>query len=458
MKAKYIYYLVIALFAASCKPEIDEFQPSPGNVDFSSYVAVGNSLTAGYADNALYKSGQENGWASILAQQLATVGTKSNFKIPYMPDDNGVGFKNGQPVTKMVMGYSTDCNGETSLSPVLADPNADPQQLLEELTKSVAGTGPFNNIGVPGIKVQHLWYPGLGMLNPYYGRFAENPQTDVLIEEAPKVNPTFFSLWIGNNDVLGFATSGGAGDTITSPEVFEQAFNATVQYLTSLTTKGVIANIPSITAVPFFTTVPYNPIPLTQDQADALNQAYAPYNQAMEANGLPYRIEWKRGFNPIVIWDKFMPLPQPFEQYKFRQITENELVLFTIPQDSLKCAQWGTAKPVPDQYVLTTDEIKMINDAVTAFNDIIKNAAEENGLAFVDMYSELELAKNGVKQDGVFFTTSYITGNIFSTDGVHLTPQGNAFVADMFIDAINNTYGSNIPKVPVSIYPAIEMP
>jgi hypothetical protein len=27
--------------------------------------------------------------------------------------------------------------------------------------------------------------------------------------------PTFFSLWIGNNDVLGYATTGGDGSSIT---------------------------------------------------------------------------------------------------------------------------------------------------------------------------------------------------------------------------------------------------
>ena len=51
--------------------------------------------------------------------------------------------------------------------------------------------------------------PGYGMLNPYYGRFATNPQTDKIIDEPAKVNPTFFQFWLGGNDILGYATSGG---------------------------------------------------------------------------------------------------------------------------------------------------------------------------------------------------------------------------------------------------------
>lgn len=457
MKTKYLYFLVLLAFMASCTPELDEFKPSNGDADFTSYVAVGNSLTAGYADGALYKSGQEYGWANILAQQLKSVGMQGEFKIPFMPDDEGVGFRGLHPVTKMVMGYSTDCNGNTSMAPVLANPQANPNDLLAKLMASVADQGPFNNIGVPGIKVAHLLAPGLGLLNPFYGRFAANPASDVLIDEAGKVNPTFFSLWIGNNDVLGYATSGGADDSITQTPIFEGALQAVITKLTSLTPKGVVANIPTITAIPFLNTVPYNPIKLTKEQADLLNNAYKPYNDGMEGAGLPYRIYWEEGYNPMVIWDKYM-LDVPFPQYRFRQIKEGELVTLTIPQDSLKCAQWGTAKPVPDEYVLTEPEIEEVENAITTFNNIIKEMADQNGLAYVDMAAELEKAKKGVVVDGVTLSTQYVTGNIFSTDGVHLTPQGNAYVANLFIDAINKKYGSNIPKVMISNYPTIELP
>jgi len=459
MKAKYIFYVAILAFMASCKPEINNFEPNSGSADFTSYVAVGNSLTAGYADGALYKSGQETGWANILAQQLKTVGMQGTFKIPLMPDDMGVGISGGVPVTKRVLGYSTDCLGNTSLAPVLANPNADPSELLTKLITSVADQGPFNNIGVPGIKVGHLLYPGLGLLNPYYGRFAENPFSDVLIDEADKVNPTFFSLWVGNNDVLGYSASGGTGDTITNPVLFEMAYKAVIAHLTAIANQGVVANIPDVTSIPFFTTVPYNAIKLTTDQADALNQAYSPYNTVMEGAGLPYRINWKKGENPMVIWDKDMPLPEIFSQYKFRQIKEGELITMVIPQDSLKCAKWGTVKPVPDHYVLTENEISKVREATTAYNNTIKSMADHYGLAYVDMAAYMDkLSTEGLTVDGVTFTGEYVTGNSFSTDGVHLSPQGNALIANLFIKAINEKYGANIPEVAVSQYPALQLP
>ena len=459
MKRRYIYYVAIIAVLVSCKPQVNEFEPSSGDADFSSYVAVGNSLTAGYADGALYKSGQEFGWTNILAQQLKAVGREGEFKIPYMPDDLGVGFAGGIPTTKLVFGYTTDCNGSVSMGPVLADPNANPTDLMAKVLKSVADEGPYNNIGVPGIKVSHLLMPGYGVFNPYYGRFADNSLTDVLIDEADKVNPTFFSLWVGNNDVLGYSLSGGAGDTITSPALFAVAYNAVISHLTTLAGKGVVANIPYVTDIPFFTTVPYNAVKLSADQAAALNQAYDLYNQTMTDADLPYRIKWSEGDNPMVIWDKEMPLPDAFAPFKFRQIEEGELVTLVIPQDSIKCAKWGTVKPVPDRYILTKSEIAKVYDATDAYNATIRAAAEQYGLAFVDMVAYMEVLRSeGMVSDGVVFSTTYGTGNTFSTDAVHFAPQGNALVANMFIKAINEKYGSKIPQVAVSEYPGLVLP
>jgi hypothetical protein len=79
-------------------------------------------------------------------------------------------------------------------------------------------SGPFNNLGIPGAKSYHLMAPGYGnvagvaqgLANPYFARFASSAGTTVL-EDALAQDPTFFSLWIGNNDVLLYATAGGAG-------------------------------------------------------------------------------------------------------------------------------------------------------------------------------------------------------------------------------------------------------
>lgn len=144
---------------------------------------------------------------------------------------------------------------------------------------------------------------------------------------------------------------------------------------------------------------------------------------------------------------------------KIRQINADELVLLTIPQDSIKCAYWGSQKPIPDQYILTSSEIAKITAATDAYNYTILNAAKNHNLALVDVNRVMkQIAETGLVVDGVPFTNVFVRGNGFSTDGIHLTPQGNALVANLFIDAINATYNATIPKVNVAEYNAVLLP
>ena len=68
-------FAFLAVGLVSCDPEFDSPVTddgfySNGTADFSNFVAVGNSLTAGYADGALYIVGQENSFPNILANQF----------------------------------------------------------------------------------------------------------------------------------------------------------------------------------------------------------------------------------------------------------------------------------------------------------------------------------------------------------------------------------------------------
>jgi len=442
MQYRYILFIGLLGILYSCEPELEDYSTSNGNADFSTYVALGNSLTAGYADGALYNSAQSTSYPAILAQQFAKAGGGS-FAQPVVNSEYGV-FDG-----KLILGYSTDCLGTTSLAPVMDE-------------GSVDGPAPVgyqvNNLGVPGAKSSHLLAPGYGTLNPYFGRFASEPMASV-VGDAMAMNPTFFTLWIGNNDVLGYSTSGGVGDTITGQMWFAAYLNATLETLTSGGAKGAIANIPEVSAIPFFNTVPYNALPLQeQGQVDALNEGYDPYNQLMEANGLPYRINFTLGYNPLVIMDDAMPLPPAFEQFKFRQISEDELILLTIPQDSIKCAGWGSQVPVEGQYVLTETELDNIDAAITGYNQTISTLAAQYNVALVDMNAEFNKLKTGIISDGVTLNTSFITGNAFSLDGVHGTPMGYSHVANIFVNAINSKYGSTFPTVSITGYTANILP
>jgi len=66
--------------------------------------------------------------------------------------------------------------------------------------------------------------------------------------------------------------------------------------------------------------------------------------------------------------------------------------------------------------------------------------------------------KTGYNYNGIHISAAFITGNAFSLDGVHLTPMGNAIVANLFIDAINAKYNSKVPKVDISLYRGVKYP
>ncbi len=435
---KYRYILLFSLLGLlfACQPEIkDEFTYSSGSADFKTYVAVGNSLTAGYSNGALYHSSQANSYPSIIAEQMKKAGG-GEFKQPVVTSEYGV------LPGKLELGYKTDCLGNTSMGPV-------PAQGTPEGIDPIGYT--VNNMGVPGAKSFHLLAPGygnpagvpLGLANPYYARFATAPDATV-IGDAAAMNPTFFTLWIGNNDVLGYATGGGTGDWITGQDTLAGTIDAILQNLTANGAKGVIANLPDIMAAPFFTfmqtKIPYNGLVLTrQGQVDSLNFAY-------QQLGITFSL----GQNPFIVEDATTGYP--------RQMKETDIFLLTLPTDSMQCFGYGSAVPIPHKYILDENEKNNVDVAIEGYNATIAALAAKYDLALVDIHSYLNEIKNGVVYDGVSFSATYITGNAFSLDGVHLTQQGYALVANQFIMAINAKFGANLPTVSVTNYKANELP
>lgn len=435
---------------ASCKPELDSPEADKGSMDPTHYVAIGNSITSGFADGALYYDGQQASYANILAEQLKLVGG-GEFKQPLVSASSvGVGSSGN---ARLVLGYSTDCRGTTSLAP---KPLAASGDLSIFASNIYASAGPFNNMGVPGAKAITTVYPGYGNpaagagnYNPFFTRMASNPTSASILADAAAQRPTFFSMFIGNNDVLAYALAGGAADAITpsagSPGVgFDASIDLIVSTMTANGAKGVIANVPDVTSLPYFTTVPYNGLKLDAPTAAYLTSVYA-------GAGLPYTFH--EGENPFIIADATVP-------GGLRPIHSNELILLSVPQDSLKCALWGASpmKPIPNQYVLTTSEINNIENAVAAYNSKLSSVASAKGFAFVDVNGFLRNAKTGITYNGVNVNTEFVTGGAFSLDGFHLTPFGSAMLANEFIKSINSTYGATIPQVDANKYKGITFP
>ena len=319
-------------------------------------------------------------------------------------------------------------------------------------TSVYSSQGPFNNMGVPGARVITAVAPGYGnpangtgYYNPFFTRMASNPATASMLTDAIALDPTFFSVFLGNNDVLAYALAGAASDAITPSAGaigvgFDASITAIVNGLSANGAKGVIANIPDITSLPYFTTVPYNGLALRQGQADSLNAALG---------GL---FTFQAGNNEFIIEDTSVAF------IGSRKIKPGELILLDVPLDKIKCNGMGTLTPIPNKYVLTTAEITSIQNAISAYNASIKSLADAKGLAFVDVNSFLRTAQKGIEYNGITLNSNFVTGGAFSLDGIHLNPIGQALLANEFIKAINSKFGSSIPQVDATKYRGIIFP
>lgn len=447
---------MLALFAGvlltSCDPEIDSPDPTSGNADFETYVALGNSLTAGFTDGALYLEGQQSSYPAILAQQFALVGGDQSFTQPLMPAGKSIGSPrpNAQGQFEVpqrrILAIAPDCKNVPGLSPVEAGtPGAFPQAFFET---APTVQGPYNNLGVPGAKSIHLLAPGYGnpaglangTANPFFVRFASSAGTSVLADALAQ-NPTFFTLWIGNNDVLGYALAGGvpvAGekDYPTDKTQFAGAINLLATQLTAGGAKGAMGNIPDITKIPFFTTVPYNGLVLDATQAAQLTAAYGG------------AVTFQAGQNPFIIREDGVTRP----------IKSTEYILLTIPQNDIKCKGLGSITPIDDKYVISETELATIRDYTSSYNASIASVAQSKGLALADFNSYMNRAAAGFTLNGVTYSSTFVSGNIFSLDGIHFTQRGAALVANEFISVINKTYNARVPKVDETQYSTVIFP
>ncbi len=418
----YIGFASLAIIT-SCAPEIEGIETTAGKANFSKYIAIGNSLTAGYADGGLYLEGQQVAYPNLIAEQLQSVGG-GTFRSPFFPQEQ----RNG--------------SGYIQLKALV-----DGQPTMENVTSNLAYRGPglltkytdeVENLGVPGMRLDLSGYAPFGALNMYLERLLPDAEvgqksyTDFVLNR----NHTFFSFWLGNVDVLGYATNGAFEESpttvLTSTAAFNALYNNFIDALTANGQKGVVATIPNVTAIPFFNTV-------------TTERIVAGVSTATGGAFTKVYISTSSGA---------------------REATNEDLFGLTFPTDTLGKTSNGIPgyglsplNPLHDKFVLDKDEIVEISNRINEFNHIIKTVAENKGLALADAHAYLNRVKSsGINYNGIGINASFITGNAFSLDGVHLTPIGNALIANLFIDAINETYGSKITKVNVAQYRGVKFP
>jgi lysophospholipase L1-like esterase len=363
------------------------FAVDTGTADFSRYVAVGDSLTAGFMSGGLSQTAQRNSYPFLIYRQAT--GQTTGFQQPLVSPP-------GIPAQLELR----------SLSPLVVAPRAG-----QGAPTNLTFAGIYNNLAVPGARVHDLvaTVTDNGGLHDLIlrGRGTQ-------LQQAVAFRPTFVSVWIGNNDALAAATSGRVieGVTLTSAAAFEADYRTMAAALAATGAKLAFANIPDVTSIAFVNAIaPFVTTPAGQ-------QVFL-----IGPNG---------------------------------QLTAGDRVLLTAQAElarglGIPTALGGTGLPLSDSSVLSAAEIATIGARVTAFNAIIRTVAQERNAAFVDVNAEFRnIAQRGFPVGGLTFSSAYLTGGLFSYDGVHPTAFGYAAIANMFLTAINDQYDGEIPLVNLS--------
>lgn len=360
-------------------------------IDFSRFVVVGDSLSAGAQNFSLHEDFQPHGYAVLIARQA-----KVELPLPLIAHP-------GVPPAL------------TLLSP------GPPPILGQEPGESVGRVNPFLqpfNVSVPNLKINEvISYRPDCTFNPLLGgiRLVDVYAELVLgfpaclvggpflseIEMAEALHPTFIILWIGNNDTL-WASVLGVTSEITNFEVFNSSYQEMVGRLVATGAKLVIGNLPDVTIVPFL-------IP-AKELAALLNTELSVIGPLL-------------GIGP----------GDSVTLFAFQTIEE---ILAGV-----------LSGPLPDQLVVTKEEAKMIRAANRQFNQVVSQVAARYGIPVVDIRGLLnEIHEDGIVVGGQRLTTRYL-GGIFSLDGFHPTNTGYAITANEFIKTINRFYGAGIPQL-----------
>jgi lysophospholipase L1-like esterase len=384
--------------------------PTPVNAIFTSYAAIGNSITAGYQSGGINDSTQRQSFAALLASQMNTSYRYPSLAMPGCPAP----IANTQTGALVATGVPS---GTTALPCSGRTVNTDTSEIL-------------TNVAVPGARVLDPTSPA--------GTVASNTLTGIIlrgrsqVQAALRAQPTFVSIWIGNNDVLqagvtGFLTPvAGVSPGITATQAeFQTRYDAMIAQLLAGATglKGVLIGVVQVSGAPVLSGGD------TIFKMSATNRAII--NQA---TGKTVTIDASCAGSTSLV-----NLP---------------LLLQAIKAGShpptIVCVKNPAAPPVGDIFVLDDAEQATLKSVIDGYNAYIAQKAAAIGFAYYDPNPLLatQRASNAIPRLPNFASATATFGTLISLDGIHPAAAGHRLIANGLIPAINAKYGTTVALVP----------
>jgi lysophospholipase L1-like esterase len=422
--------------------------PGLGNATVTKYVAIGNSLTAGYQSNGLFKSGQDYSYPNLIAGQLRLAGANlPTFEQPYYSDPGTPG-----------------ADGKASRYEIisLAGPVIGPKGLAPGAPINLALARPYDNLGIPGAVIfdlldttSFLAKAGPPRNNPLFSLILRNAAFgNNILKQTAALRPDLVTFWLGNNDVLGFATSGGASPSSpTSTAVFAALY---AQALDSLRTrlpnaKILVGNIPDLNGIPFFTTLGPK---ISPSLPAGVTLRYQKHGETGVATGSTSLTN-----NSVLICLTGSAYTSYLGRPSGKWYRDKGYPALPAGIDTTQPFGFHPQNPWPDALVLDADEINTCAATVSAYNQTIAAVAAAKNAAVVDINGFLTSVKaQGYSWAGQKYTSDYISGGLFSLDGVNPSSRGSGIVANLFIKQMNARFGMSVSYVDLAALPGIPAP
>jgi hypothetical protein len=401
---------------------ITDIDPTAGPL-FDRYVSLGNSITAGFQSGGIVDSLQLRAYPVLLAARagadfgvplLARPGCPAPFTAPLTPPT-------GTPPCAL--------RQDTNVPPVV------------------------QNLAVPGARLQDLFTlpTDAGPRTLYTLITGGRSQIRAMIE----AEPTFVSVWIGNNDALLAATGGRLGVTADSLLTRLAPFTANVGLLAdSIKASGaegalLIGVVDPVVSVPLLQPGAF--FFLARDPATGRFQG-----KPVNAN-----------CSPVTALGQPNPLSANLVSF---QILSNAAIT-EINCDPATAQAGG-------QFLLDATEIALVRTRVAQFNAAIQAVAAANNWAYVDpnpLFAQLAAQTTTVGGQALFqnvrkcqalatattpaaiqsavLRSCPVTGttaapnffgSLFSFDGVHPSTAAHRILAGTFAAAINAKYGTQL--------------
>ena len=381
MRRAFVFLAALALAGcSSIEPEV----PAPvswGSADFSSYVAMGTSVSMGIESGGLLDQNQRASAPAVIAQQAGANG--GTFVQPL------VAFPGIPPLLHLV-----------SLNPLTLDRLQGTPPAGSYVARPDDG---YDNLAISGALLANAIARDSGA--PYFDLVLQGHGT--MLRQTIAQAPTFITIELGANDAILPLVEGGDLSLLLPVPAFAAQY---AQLLDSLAlaapqAKLALANVVQVTRLPYASAVPLDVLLPIGPQGELQ----------------PVRLQDAGGPLPEGALILLPALPLIRVGYGVGQPLPDSLVITVAERSAIELAVAGYNQVIADEAQA-------------------RGAALVDQFALFE-----RLANQGVQVSGVRFTFRYVTGGLFGLDGIHPSALGSALLANTFIEAINAKFGARIP-------------